>query len=236
MIASLPDTTYLDTNLINGVTYYYVVYAVGNGQSANSAPASATPVVGVSGIFWINTTTTSAQDWNVNSNWSNGTGFPNSPLTAASVTAGIAANQTINLNQPVTVGALAVGAAGGAFNITGNGGSLTFDNSPDDALLVQAAASRGDTISAPLTNNISLIVQNDSANPFTLSGSIAGSGVITFDGAVNLSGANTFSGDTVLTNGTLQLANTLALRGSTLNMRKAAIWLSTVSRRSRWVA
>ena len=218
MIASSPATTYLDTNLINGTTYYYVVYAVGtNGQSANSVQAGATPNVEISGVFWINTTTTSAQSWNVNSNWSNGSGFPNSQLIPASVTAGIAASQTINLNQPVTVGELAVGAAGGAFNITGNGGSLTFDNTPDDALLLQTAASKGDTISAPLTNNASLIVQNDSANPLTLSGVIAGSGDIAFAGPVNLSGANTFSGDTFLTNSTLQLANTLALQSSTLN-------------------
>ena len=217
MIASSPATTYLDTSLINGTTCYYVVYAVGNGQSSNSVEASATPVVGISGIFWINTITAAAQSWNVNSNWSNGTGFPNSPLTAASVTAGIAANQTINLNQPLTVGALAVGAAGGAFNIAGNGGSLTFDNSPDDALLVQAAASSGDTISAPLTNNVGLLVQNDSANPLTLSGVIAGAGDVTFDGLINLGGANTFTGGAFLASGTLQLANSLALQASTLN-------------------
>ena len=63
-----------------------IVYAVGNGQSLSSAQASATPVVGISGVFWINTTTTSAQNWNANSNWSNGTGFPNSPLAGANVT------------------------------------------------------------------------------------------------------------------------------------------------------
>ena len=221
VIASLPGTSYLDTNVVNGVTYYYVIYAVNpSGQSANSAPANATPAVGISGIFWINTTTTSAQNWNTNSNWSNGTGFPNGPLAAAVVSSGIAADQTINLNQPVTVGALAVGAAGGSFNITGNGGALKFDNSPDDAQLVQTAASQGDTISAPLTNNFNLdvqVAQNDSDVPLTLSGVISGGGNITLDGDVTLTGANTFSGGIFLTNGTLELASSLALQNSTLN-------------------
>ncbi len=220
MIASSPATTWVDTNVVNGITYYYVVYAVGNGQSANSVQASATPAAGVSGVAWINTTTTSPQSWNANSNWSNGTGFPNSPLAAAVISSGIAADQTINLNQPVTVGALAVGAAGGSFNLTGNGGALTFDNATDDALLVQTAASQGDTISAPITNNVNLDVQvnpNDSDAPLTLSGIISGGGNITLNGDVTLTGANPFSGVMFLTNGTLELANTLALQTGTLN-------------------
>jgi beta-galactosidase len=221
MIASLPATTWLDTNVVNGVTYYYVVHAVNaNGPSADSAPANATPIAGISGIFWISTTTTAAQNWNANSNWSNGTGFPNGSLAAAVVSSSIAADQTVNLNQPITVGELAVGAGGGSFNIAGNGGALTFDNATDDALLVQTAASQGDTISAPLTNNVNLEVQvnpNDSDAPLTFSGVIGGGGNITLNGDVTLSGANTFSGGMLLTNGTLELANPLALQGSTLN-------------------
>ena len=230
MIAATRATTYLDTNLINGTTYYYVAYAVGtNGQSSNSVQASATPLVGVAGTFWINTLTASAQDWNVNSNWSNGTGFPNGPVAAASVTAGISADQTLNLNQSITLGSLSVGATGGAFNLTGNGGTLTWDNTPDDALLVQAAASRGDTISAPMTNNGTLDVRNDSANFLNLSGGISGGGDINFTGNLTLSGANTLGGLASIVGGTLQLANSLALQNSTLDYDSGSLTFNGIT-------
>jgi Domain of unknown function (DUF5010)/DUF5010 C-terminal domain/Concanavalin A-like lectin/glucanases superfamily len=44
---NLTSTVYLDTNLVNGTTYYYVVSAMNtNGESANSLQASATPSAG----------------------------------------------------------------------------------------------------------------------------------------------------------------------------------------------
>ncbi len=50
-IASLVGTNYSDVNVTNGVTYYYVVTAVGaGGESINSLPASAAPLPSVSPI------------------------------------------------------------------------------------------------------------------------------------------------------------------------------------------
>jgi hypothetical protein len=44
MVASVTTTSYLDTGLTNGQTYYYVVSALsGSSETANSAPVSATP-------------------------------------------------------------------------------------------------------------------------------------------------------------------------------------------------
>ena len=41
---SVPGTSYVDTNVVNGTTYYYVVTAINaDGESANSNEASATP-------------------------------------------------------------------------------------------------------------------------------------------------------------------------------------------------
>lgn len=230
MIATTNGTSFLNTGLTNGVTYYYVVAAVGvNGQSPFSAQASATPNTGIFGNNWTNTLTATAQNWNADSNWSGGT-FPNSAAATAVVGSGIAGNQTVNLNQAITVGTLAVGAAGGAFNVTGNGGALTLDNSPNPALLLQVAASSGDTVSAPLTNAGALLVQNDSANTLNLSGVISGGGSnITFNGDVTLASANTFSNATFLATGTLRVANTLALQNSTLNYNGGSLAFSGVT-------
>jgi beta-galactosidase len=229
-VGSTFSTSFVNTNLANGTNYFYVLAAVGPyGQSSYSAQVSAAPVAGLAGVYWINTITAAAQGWNANSNWSNGTGFPNTTLLPANVTANIAANQTVSLNQPITLGALSLGASGGSYTIAGNGGALTFDNAPDDALLVQVAASKGDTISAAITNNIGLTIQNNSANPLTLSGGIAGSGNVTVNGNLNLSAAGVFGGDTILNGGTLLLSNTLALQNSTLNYDGGSLVFSGIT-------
>ncbi|MGH8023722.1 MAG: beta strand repeat-containing protein, partial [Limisphaerales bacterium] len=59
----------------------------------------------------------------------------------------------------------------------------------------------------------------DSAAAQTLSGTISGTGALNQNGSgqLTLSGNNTFSGATTVAGGTVQLANPLALQGSTLN-------------------
>jgi len=206
-IVSTTNTTYLDANLVNGTTYYYVVYATGPyGSSPLSAEASATPGVGVTSVFWINTITTPAQGWNVNSNWSGGV-FPNSTQTLAVVNAAISADQTINLSQAITIGALNIGSSGGAasFNVTNNGGSLTFDDLPFQASLQQLSTSAGDMISTPLTVHGGLLVANASTNnTFTVSGNIAGAtNGVTLNGNVTLGGVNTYTGGTIINTNTV---------------------------------
>ena len=111
------NTSYMNTGLINGTTYYYVVYSQGtNGQSPLSTQVSATPSVAAGGFYWINTVTSAAQSWNADANWNVGTSFPNGAGVVAFVNSAIAADQTIDLNQAITVGALSPGAGGGAFN------------------------------------------------------------------------------------------------------------------------
>ena len=197
------NTSYVNTGLINGTTYYYVVYSQGtNGQSPLSTQVSATPSVVSGGFYWINTVTSAAQSWNADANWNVGTSFPNGAGVVAFVNSAIAANQTIDLNQAITVGALSAGAGGGAFTIAPNGGTLTFNNGSAAALLTQLSASRGDTISAPVTVTGSLSVTNLSANTLTLSGNISGGSVI-LNGNTTLSGTNTYTGGTVLNSGSL---------------------------------
>ena len=210
VVATTTNTTYTDTGLRNGTNYFYVVYAVSTGGNSIYSPeASAIPFSGPPPIYWINAITTSAQGWNVNTNWSNGTAFPNSTQATAIVNSPIAAGQTINLNQSITVGDLSLGASGGAFNLTGNGGALTFDDTPGEALLVELAAGKGDTISAPVILNSDLNVSNLSTGTLTLAGAISGTNGITIlgPGTVALSGTNIFNGGLAVAGGTLQINN-----------------------------
>jgi len=214
-VATTTNTTFLDTNVLNGDAYYYVVTAVGvGGTSPDSPEAGATPAVGPAVVYyWTNTLTTTAQSWNVNSNWNPGTNFPNTLAAAAIVNAPIGAGQIIDLNQAITVGSLSLGAAGGAFNLTGNGGTLTFDNPPGQALLVELAAGTGDTISAPITINGSLSVSNASTSMLTLSGNLAGAANVALNktggGTLLLTGANAYGGGTTVSGGTLLIHNAL---------------------------
>ncbi len=220
-----PNTSYLNMGLNNGTTYYYAVSAIGPyGQSPFSALVGATPFVS-DGIAWTNTITTSAQSWNVNSNWS-GNAFPNAMQAVALVNSPIAANQTINLNQSVIIGELNLGADGGAaaFNVAANGGTLTFDNIPATATVTQLASSKGDTISAPLVLNGSLVLNNTSPNPLTLSGNITGTNnLVVNGGTVVLAGTTTYGGTTTVAQGTLQIAGSLALQNSLLNHTNGSV-------------
>jgi len=70
--SGLTATSYVDSGLSNGTTYYYVVEAVGaSGTSANSQEASATPSsTGIAGLVW---TGDASSAWNTTSvSWLNG--------------------------------------------------------------------------------------------------------------------------------------------------------------------
>ena len=184
------------------------------------------PVVAAAGNYWIDPVTGSPQAWNAPANWSSGDAFPNGVQAVAIINIAIAATQTIDLNQAITLGALNIGASGGAaaFNLAANGGTLTLDNSPGQAALLQLSTSKGDTISAPMSCNGSLSVSNAAANPFTLSGNISGAGGgVTVNGNVTMSGTNTYTGGTVLNGGTLVFSAGSAIPAAgTLALNNAA--------------
>ncbi|HTX21804.1 MAG TPA: autotransporter-associated beta strand repeat-containing protein [Candidatus Aquilonibacter sp.] len=178
-------------------TYPLLISGV-DGNQTNTATVSLVVSGAPVTAYWNNTITSGPQSWNVNANWTNATVFPNTSSELAIIHAGLAAPQTINLNQPITIGALQIGDANGlaAYTLAANGGSLTF-NGTNSATLTQLSSSTGDTISAPVSVTTNLTVANNSANPLTLSGAISGPGsaTLTFNGAVNLNGANTFTGN-----------------------------------------
>jgi autotransporter-associated beta strand protein len=225
-VASTANTTYTDTGLRNGTNYYYVVYATGPaGSSVNSAEARATPFSGPPAVYWTNSITASAQNWNLSSNWTNGAAFPNATQATAIVSAPITANQTINLNQTNIIGALSLGAVGGIFNVAGNGGVLTFDNTPGQAFLAQLAVSGGDIISAPVSLNSDLNVSNASPNVLTISGGISGTNDLNFlgTGSLALSASNVFAGVTMVSAGSLKLSDQSAVQNSTLTMNGGSL-------------
>ena len=173
--------------------------------------------------------------WNQASNWLSGTGFPNALDAVAKVNINITnGNQVINLNQPVTVGALYFGdSATNADNVyrtytinsNATGATLTFDVSSGKALLFRAPTTvlnlgQNDTINANviLNKNLDAIMQySGSGNGIFLNGAISGAGGIQLrttnmtvvsgnaDQILRLANTNnSFTGDIALANGRLE--------------------------------
>jgi len=199
---NVAGTGYLDFAVTNGTTYYYVVSAVnGGGESADSIQVTVTPMMPLT-AYWTNIVTSAPQNWNTAGNWTNAGTFPDSVGELAVINANIAAPQTINLNQTITIGSLNIGDPDGsaAYTIAANGGSLGF-SATNQSVLTELAASKGDIIAAPVTIMANLIIVNDSTNPLTLAGPLSSSG-----GALTVGGGTLVVGDGS-TNGALGSVN-----------------------------
>lgn len=214
-ISASPTNAYADATALPDVVYYYVVSATTtNGQTTNSAPISIelTP-------YWTNLATGAAQNWNAGGNWSNTAAFPNAVGRVAIINANISSNQTINLNQDLTVGSLSIGSSSGsaAYTIAPNGGTLALNNTPAAPTLTQLSSSAGDTISAPVAFTGNLLIGNNSTNPFTLSGAVSGDSLRqTGTGVIVFNGSNSFSGPITNTQGVLMVGNAGALSGCSI--------------------
>ena len=174
---NVSGAAYLDTAVANGTTYYYVVSALNaGGESSNSSQVSVTPIAPIT-AFWTNTATASAQNWNVNANWTNALVFPNTGGELTVVNANIAAPQTINLNQAITIGSLEIGDANNSasYTIAANGGSLTFSDT-NTVSLTQLSTSKGDILATPISITTNLVIINNSTNPLTFAGDVSASG------------------------------------------------------------
>jgi autotransporter-associated beta strand protein len=212
-LISTASTAYTDTGVANGTTYYYVVSAVnGGGEGANSTEVSATPLAFVN-AYWTNRITTVPQSWDANANWTNIPAYPNATGVVVDVTADIAANQTNNVDQNITLGWLNIGDANASssYLIAPNGGTLTFVNGTNNnAGLVQLSTSVGDTIAAPIiiSNNLT-VVNNSTTHALTLSGTVSGTNSVTYvgPGSVTLATNNIYAGTTLISGATVTLAN-----------------------------
>ena len=203
----------------------------------------------------INWNILTAGSWSLNTNWlPNTVGGPDAQGAYAVINTNIAGNRIISLynagdagDNTKTIGQLDIGDTNGGntFTIaTGTGaGVLNFDNGVSNAQLNELGASKGDTISAPITLSGSLDITNASANTLTLStggitaatvgtktitlssGNLTVSGIIgngsgtvavtqSGAGTLILSGANTFSGGVKLEAGTLNITTSNAAFGT----------------------
>jgi len=213
LLVSTTGTAYTNTGLANGTVYYYAVSAVNaGGEGNNSSEVSATPEAFAT-AYWTNLVTSAAQSWDASANWTNIAAYPNATGVVVNMTANIAATQTNNVDQNITLGWLNIGDANAssAFLVAPNGGTLTFaSGTNNNAGLVQVSTSAGDTIAAPIaiSNNLT-VVNNATAHTLTLAGTISGTNTITYvgPGTVTLTTNNTYAGNTLISGGTVTLAN-----------------------------
>jgi autotransporter-associated beta strand protein len=212
---SLSGTSYLDSSVVNGTTYYYVISAVNAGGEGNDSREASTTPANFLIAYWTNRITSAVQSWDANANWTNVAAYPNAASVMVNVTADIAAAQTNNVDQNITLGWLNLGDANGssACTIAPNGGSLTFANGNNNAGLIQLSTSAGDTVATPMTISNNLVVMNNAAaHALTLSGTISGTNTVTYvgPGAVTLTTSNGYSGNTLISGTTINLANETA--------------------------
>jgi rhamnogalacturonan endolyase len=207
MVTGYALTSYTNTGLANGTTYYYVVTATGpGGTSANSPEASATPFATTSGIW----TAPASGNWGAASNWSGGSIAYGSGSTADFSTIALPASLTVTLDSPRTISGLKFGDTSSSFNWTLSGTNiLTMGTSPNINVVNQSA-----TISTPIAGTTGLAK--------------TGLGALTIGGATNVlaGGATVNAGSLTLdytatgspVTNLLPAANALALGGGTLQI------------------
>jgi autotransporter-associated beta strand protein len=167
--------------------------------------------------------------WIASGNWSPAT-VPNGVDAIANMAVNLSANQTVNLNQSITLGALTLGDTSSTANqfglaINPNGAfNLVLESTGNATVTKVATTFNGvnDLISAPVVLNSNTVFSNGSSNStdsrVEFTGIISGTGNLTIGGTglVRLSSPNTYNGTTVLSTGRLQIGNATALQNSTV--------------------
>jgi autotransporter-associated beta strand protein len=159
--------------------------------------------------------------WNSAANWTPNAAFPDAADAVANVTTDIAGDQTINLNERITLGTLNIGDPNStnAFTIAGNGGSLIFNIYTGE--ITVSSTSKGDIIAANISG-APLITQN-SPNPFVISGVISGYSLAKRGpGTLVLTAVNNHTNTTV-SEGTLKLGSGATLGNGYLDVRNGAV-------------
>jgi rhamnogalacturonan endolyase len=182
ILAGITGTSYTDTNLVNGTTYYYVVTAAGpGGTSGNSPEASATPSsVVILGLVWIGSTSSS---WDTTTtNWLNGI-----------IPASYADNDNVLFNNSGASASVVI-------NSPVSPGSVTFTNSTINYTISGSSGISGST-SLLKIGSASLTINN--TNTFSGGTIISNSSIIIGSSSPNYAAWGT--GPVTLIGGTAQL-------------------------------
>jgi rhamnogalacturonan endolyase len=224
-------TTYTNTGLANGTTYYYVVTATGaGGTSGNSPEASATPLVIGNGI-WISPAN---GNWSATTNWTGGSIAAGAGNSGDFSTLSLPANLTVTLDSARTIGSLIFGDTTAAYNWTLAGTNpLTLGTTPTIEVVNQSA-----TLSTPLagTNGLTKIgagslIFGGATNSFT-GGVTVNAGTLTLDFSITnspvtniISSANslTLGGGALQITGGSNTANTQTFASTVLNAGASVI-------------
>ena len=207
VVSGYAGTTYTNTGLANGTTYYYVVTATGaGGTSGNSPEVSATPLLAGNGI-WIST---ADGNWGAAANW-NGSAIASGPNSTADFsTIRLSSNLTVTLDTARTISGLSFGDTTATYDWTLAGtNTLTLGSAPTIEVVNRSA-----NISVPFagTNGLTKI----------------GSGTLSLGGATNsfTGGAKANGGSLVLDfsaansplSNSIPSTNSLTLGGGTLQI------------------
>lgn len=154
---TVTGTTYTDTGLTNGTTYYYVVAASNaNGTGANSAEVNATPAV-IPGLIWTGVASTA---WDTTTaNWLNGS-------AATAYTDG----DFVTFSDGATTSTVVIAAAV-------NPGSVTFTNATSAYTISGAAISNATSLVMNGAGTVTL----ESANAY-IGGTTINAGTVTLNG------------------------------------------------------
>jgi len=179
VVAGYTGTSYVNTGLVNGTTYYYVLTAAGpGGISGNSPEASATPLANGNGLW----SSAASGSWSAATNWAGGVIASGPNSTADFSTLSLPADLTVTLDGGRSINTLVFGDTTSlhAWTLAGTN-TLTLGTSPGMDVVNQSA-----TISTPLAGTNGLTK--------------TGPGALTFSGATN-----TFSGGLAIDSGDLIL-------------------------------
>ncbi|MGL5017664.1 MAG: autotransporter-associated beta strand repeat-containing protein, partial [Luteolibacter sp.] len=203
------------------------------GQSpvvTSNAPVNAIIAPPPPGFSWIPTAGGTFYDWTDTANWNPAT-VPNTLGGIAYKNTNLTGDQTVNINQPVTLGEMVVGDSSGSENTLlqkGTNGSLVMDQTENGvAYLTRTADGTGtvtfkNDLNIALTDNLTVRQAGGTASStMVIAGILSGSGksLSKEGGALTLSlaGANTYSGATRIQGGILSLDQSLALQNSVLD-------------------
>jgi len=202
--SGITGTSYSDSTVTAGNTYYYTVFATT--ASGNTALA---PELAVGVGSQVDTWTGGGADanWQTAANW-NTVPTAGHTLTFAGTTR---LSNTNNFPVNTSFGGVMFGAGAGSFTLAGNAITLTGN--------VANNGSYPQTVNLPVALSAGVHNLTTSGN-LTMGGAISGSGSVTKTGSgtATLSVANTYSGGTTVTAGTLTLGNATALSSGAVTL------------------